>query len=269
MSKKRQKEISYVEASDIKANCNILQVAYDWGVDVYPRGRRYGIYCPNPDHHDRNLGNCFLYEDKNFFHCFACGASGGPIDLVMMLDRIDFKEAVNKLGRRYGLVSTKTIDLDNTWFGLSNSEYEELGLSGVTIKIPYDIDECERTLYRHERYSMMDLAKEDPVMHDELLINKFCEKIYDVAGFLALVDNGDFLKYGEVFKDSASWRDPAGEVVIRYKRLLEKGLINKELLDTIFTASTGDNLMEKAKKHAKEILQKKKKLKEKNKAVSM
>jgi hypothetical protein len=123
------------------------------------------------------------------------------------------------------------------------------------------------TLYRYERYSLQDLARENPEAHDEMLIGKFCERIHCIAEFLAMVNEGEFLQYGEEFNNVTPWLEPAGQVALRYKILLEKGLINKDRLEEIFTLSSGDNLMDKAKKQAREILMKKQR--EKINAVSI
>jgi len=59
-------------------------------------------------HGSRDLaGRCPFHEDdkpsfivtpgKNLFHCFGCGAKGGPIDFVMKLDRLGFRGAVDVL----------------------------------------------------------------------------------------------------------------------------------------------------------------------------
>lgn len=34
---------------------------------------------------------------KNLFHCFGCGAAGGPIDWAMKLDGVSFRHAVELL----------------------------------------------------------------------------------------------------------------------------------------------------------------------------
>jgi DNA primase len=60
------------------------------------------------------LGRCPLHEDdtaslvvspgKNLWHCFGCGAAGGPIDWVMKTRGVSFRHAVELL--REGLPSS-------------------------------------------------------------------------------------------------------------------------------------------------------------------
>ncbi len=59
------------------------------------------------------LGRCPFHEDgepslvvtpaKNLFHCFGCGAAGGPIDWVMRIQGISFRHAVERLKADVGL----------------------------------------------------------------------------------------------------------------------------------------------------------------------
>jgi len=59
------------------------------------------------------LGRCPFHEDgepslvvtpaKNLFHCFGCGAAGGPIDWVMRIQGISFRHAVELLKADLGL----------------------------------------------------------------------------------------------------------------------------------------------------------------------
>lgn len=61
------------------------------------------------------LGKCPFHEDgepslavtpaKNLFHCFGCGAAGGPIDWVMRMQGISFRHAVELLKSDLGLAA--------------------------------------------------------------------------------------------------------------------------------------------------------------------
>ena len=48
--------------------------------------------CLCPFHNDHHASMSFKVS-KNTYRCFVCGASGGPIDLVMRYLHLDFKEA--------------------------------------------------------------------------------------------------------------------------------------------------------------------------------
>ncbi len=69
-------------------------------VKLARRGRELGGLCPF--HHEKTP-SFYVVEDKNFFHCFGCGAHGDAIGFVMRADNLDFLEAVEKLAGEAGL----------------------------------------------------------------------------------------------------------------------------------------------------------------------
>lgn len=64
-------------------------------------GVRYTAICPF--HDDRHDGNFIVYPKGNCFKCFACEASGGPLQFVMMYSGLSFPDAVRWIGHRYGI----------------------------------------------------------------------------------------------------------------------------------------------------------------------
>ena len=64
------------------------------------RGREFAGLCP---FHAEKTPSFYVVEDKNFFHCFGCGAHGDAIGFVMRADNLDFLEAVEKLAGEAGL----------------------------------------------------------------------------------------------------------------------------------------------------------------------
>jgi DNA primase len=69
-------------------------------VRLVRRGREFGGLCPF--HHEKTP-SFYVVEDKNFFHCFGCGAHGDAIGFVMRADNLDFLEAVERLAAEAGL----------------------------------------------------------------------------------------------------------------------------------------------------------------------
>ena len=59
---------------------------------------RHKCLCPFHDDHHASLS---FHVGRNTFRCFACGASGGTIDLVMRYLSKDFKEACRWLGETH------------------------------------------------------------------------------------------------------------------------------------------------------------------------
>jgi DNA primase len=69
-------------------------------VNLMRRGREFAGLCP---FHNEKTPSFYVVEDKNFFHCFGCGAHGDVIGFVMRADNLDFLEAVEKLAAEAGL----------------------------------------------------------------------------------------------------------------------------------------------------------------------
>lgn len=69
-------------------------------VKLIRRGREFAGLCPF--HHEKTP-SFYVVEDKDFFHCFGCGAHGDAIGFAMRADNLDFLEAVEKLAGEAGL----------------------------------------------------------------------------------------------------------------------------------------------------------------------
>ncbi len=69
-------------------------------VKLSRRGREHAGLCPF--HHEKTP-SFYVVDDKNFFHCFGCGAHGDAIGFAMRADNLDFLEAVEKLAGEAGL----------------------------------------------------------------------------------------------------------------------------------------------------------------------
>ncbi|MBI1243437.1 MAG: DNA primase [Alphaproteobacteria bacterium] len=63
-------------------------------------GREYKACCP---FHNEKSPSFYVNDDKNFFHCFGCGAHGDVIGFTMKIDNLGFLEAVEKLAGEAGL----------------------------------------------------------------------------------------------------------------------------------------------------------------------
>ena len=82
-------------------------VAERLGLDV----RRHKCLCPFHDDHHASL--TFSLR-RNSFRCFACGASGGTIDLVMKYLNVGFKEACRFLDERRMTKDEKLLPLTSS-----------------------------------------------------------------------------------------------------------------------------------------------------------
>jgi DNA primase len=64
-------------------------------------GKDFQARCP---FHDERTPSFTVSPDKQFYHCFGCGAHGTAIGFLMEHDRLAFREAVEELAQRAGLV---------------------------------------------------------------------------------------------------------------------------------------------------------------------
>ncbi|HLS05230.1 MAG TPA: DNA primase [Wenzhouxiangella sp.] len=70
-------------------------------VDLKPAGRgEFKALCP---FHDEKTASFTVSADKQFYHCFGCGAHGSAIGFVMNHDGLEFPAAVEELAQLVGL----------------------------------------------------------------------------------------------------------------------------------------------------------------------
>lgn len=63
-------------------------------------GREYKGCCP---FHNEKTPSFYINDDKQFFHCFGCGAHGDIIGFTMRMDGASFPEAIENLAAQAGL----------------------------------------------------------------------------------------------------------------------------------------------------------------------
>jgi len=83
------------EIERLKRNVSIEGLCRSRGIELEKHGRK-DLIGRCPFHEDKNP-SFVVTPDKNLFHCLGCNAAGSVIDLVMKLDKIDFRKAVDKL----------------------------------------------------------------------------------------------------------------------------------------------------------------------------
>ena len=57
-------------------------------------GREYKACCP---FHGEKTPSFWVSPDKQFYHCFGCGAHGTALGFLMEYDRLSFPEAIEEL----------------------------------------------------------------------------------------------------------------------------------------------------------------------------
>ena len=84
---------------DLLSRTDVVEVV-DSRVKLKKAGKNYQACCP---FHNEKSPSFTVSQDKQFFHCFGCGAHGNAISFIMEFDRLEFVEAIEELARYHGL----------------------------------------------------------------------------------------------------------------------------------------------------------------------
>ena len=72
----------------------------DGRVRLKKAGKNYSACCP---FHNEKTPSFTVSREKQFYHCFGCGAHGNALDFLMNYERLDFVDAVEELAGQMGL----------------------------------------------------------------------------------------------------------------------------------------------------------------------
>ncbi|MEQ3639217.1 MAG: DNA primase [Alteromonas sp.] len=84
---------------DLLSRTDVVEVV-DSRVKLKKAGKNYQACCP---FHNEKSPSFTVSQDKQFYHCFGCGAHGNAISFIMEFDRLEFVEAIEDLARYHGL----------------------------------------------------------------------------------------------------------------------------------------------------------------------
>jgi DNA primase len=84
---------------DLMARVDVVEVI-ERRVPLRKAGRNYVACCPF--HHEKTP-SFTVSPDKQFYHCFGCGAHGSAVGFLMAYDHMGFVEAVEELARDVGM----------------------------------------------------------------------------------------------------------------------------------------------------------------------
>jgi len=85
---------------DLLARTDIVELIGS-RIQLRRAGREFQARCP---FHEERTPSFTVSAEKQFYHCFGCGAHGTAIGFLMEYDRLEFREAVSELAQRAGLV---------------------------------------------------------------------------------------------------------------------------------------------------------------------
>ncbi|MDX1465239.1 MAG: DNA primase [Halomonas sp.] len=84
---------------DLLARVDVVEVVGE-RVKLKKAGRNHSGLCP---FHQEKSPSFTVSADKQFYHCFGCGAHGNALRFLMEYDKLRFPEAVEQLAGRLGL----------------------------------------------------------------------------------------------------------------------------------------------------------------------
>jgi len=84
---------------DLIARADLVEIV-GARVQLKKAGREYKACCP---FHDEKTPSFWVSPEKQFYHCFGCGAHGTALGFLMEHDKLSFPEAVEDLAARMGL----------------------------------------------------------------------------------------------------------------------------------------------------------------------
>ncbi len=84
---------------EIRDTCSIVEIISNY-VSLKKIGINHKGLCP---FHNEKTPSFFVNEERKFFHCFGCGASGDVFTFLMKHDNLSFQEAARQLAQKTGV----------------------------------------------------------------------------------------------------------------------------------------------------------------------
>ena len=84
---------------EVLARTDIVELI-DQRVPLKKAGRNYAACCP---FHNEKSPSFTVSPDKQFYHCFGCGAHGNAISFMMEFEQLEFVEAIEELAQLHHL----------------------------------------------------------------------------------------------------------------------------------------------------------------------
>ena len=82
---------------DLINRTDIVDVV-DSRVALKKRGKEHIACCP---FHNEKSPSFTVSQNKQFYHCFGCGAHGTALSFIMEYERLDFVDAIEVLAAEY------------------------------------------------------------------------------------------------------------------------------------------------------------------------
>jgi DNA primase len=103
---------------NVRANTDIVELISSY-IQLRRTGSTFKALCP---FHKEKTPSFIVNQQRQFYHCFGCGASGDVFRFVMDYEKVTFIEAVEMLAHRAGIA----LSLDKDVYGKSGISKERL-----------------------------------------------------------------------------------------------------------------------------------------------
>ncbi len=187
-------------------------------------GNNYFACCP---FHTEKSASFSVSHNKQFYHCFGCGAHGNAIDFLMNYDRLEFPETVETLAKQLGMEIPRETRMPEKQAAAQSSLYDLL--ESVSQFYQKELRNYPRAIdYLKKRGLSGQIAKDfnigfAPAGWDHVLKNFEKQKfqLHD-AGMLIKKDDGGFY---DRFRDRIMFpiHDKRGRVIGFGGRVIDQG----------------------------------------------
>ena len=142
--------------NEVRENNDIVEVISQY-VHLKRSGRNYFGLCP---FHNEKSPSFSVSPDKQIFHCFGCGVGGNVFTFISKIEGIGFKEAIENLADRAGIVLPKSSNNED-------SRVEELKSKVYKVN-NFTADYYHKRLYRPESKAGQEYVKQRKLTNETL-----------------------------------------------------------------------------------------------------
>lgn len=142
--------------NEVRENSDIVEVISQY-VHLKRSGRNYFGLCP---FHNEKSPSFSVSPDKQIFHCFGCGVGGNVFTFISKIEGIGFKEAIENLADRAGIVLPKSTNNED-------SRKEELKSKVYKVN-NFTADYYHKRLYRPESRAGQEYVKQRKLTNETL-----------------------------------------------------------------------------------------------------
>ena len=142
--------------NEVRENSDIVEVISQY-VHLKRSGRNYFGLCP---FHNEKSPSFSVSPDKQIFHCFGCGVGGNVFTFISKIEGIGFKEAIENLADRAGIVLPKSTNNED-------SRKEELKSKVYKVN-NFTADYYHKRLYRPESKAGQEYVKQRKLTNETL-----------------------------------------------------------------------------------------------------